>query len=451
MSIRKPNKSPPAASPQPAAPQNDRSARTDPFVREIAGRASGLGREVADIAGVIEDTVTLGDSQAKVFEQLRDEVARMVEANGRIDEVARGTERISGTALGALDRVAQGVDAVNGVLHQVFDAAQGISKIAFQTRIVAFNATVEAKRAGQAGAGFGVVADAVKALAEQVEASTKQIMSTVQDLSQKVEALSGDVRRRDGGRGAESIEGAFGALRESIHAVAEAAVGNTRICNGLAASVEDLSRELHDAHHALKGAQGKTDGLLRLSENLIELTSESGFETEDSPYIARVTQTAAHIARLFEAALARGEIAEDDLFDERYVPIAGSNPQQHLTRFVALTDRLLPPVQEPLLEFSKKVVFCAAVDRNGYLPTHNLKFSRPQGKDPVWNVAHCRNRRIFNDRTGLAAGRNRKPFLLQTYRRDMGGGRFALMKDLSAPIWVRGRHWGGFRMGYLFE
>ena len=451
MHIWKANKLVPAALPEAVEQEADRSARTDTFVREIAGRASGLGREVADIAGVIEDTVSLGDSQAKVFEQLRDEVARMVEANGRIDEVARGTERISGTALGALDRVAQGVDAVNGVLHQVFDAAQGISKIAFQTRIVAFNATVEAKRAGEAGNGFAVVADAVKALAEQVEASTKQIMNTVQDLSQKVEALSGDVRRREGERGAESIEGAFGALRESVLAVAEAAVGNTRICNGLAASVEDLSRELHGAHRALKGAQGKTDGLLRLSENLIELASESGFATEDTPYIARVTQTAAHIAKLLESALERGAIGIDDLFDERYAPISGSNPQQHMTLFAALTDRLLPQIQEPLLEFSSKVVFCAAVDRNGYLPTHNLKFSRPQGKDPVWNAAHCRNRRIFNDRTGLAAGRNRKPFLLQTYRRDMGGGRFALMKDLSAPIWVRGRHWGGFRMGYLFD
>jgi hypothetical protein len=43
---------------------------------------------------------------------------------------------------------------------------------------------------------------------------------------------------------------------------------------------------------------------------------------------------------------------------------------------------------------------------------------------------------------------NTKPFLLQTYRRDMGGGSFVLMKDLSAPIHIHGRHWGAFRMGY---
>ena len=57
------------------------------------------------------------------------------------------------------------------------------------------------------------------------------------------------------------------------------------------------------------------------------------------------------------------------------------------------------------------------------------------------------NRRIFADRTGLAAARNQKPFLLQTYRRDMGGGAFLVMQDLSAPIRLKGRHWGGFRFG----
>jgi methyl-accepting chemotaxis protein len=119
-----------------------------------------------------------------------------------------------------------------------------------------------------------------------------------------------------------------------------------------------------------------------------------------------------------------------------------------MTRFVALTDAKLPPIQEELLSADPRITFCAAVDRNGYLPTHNLIYSRPQGPDPVWNAANCRNRRIFNDRTGLSAGRNQRQFLLQTYRRDMGGGTFVLMKDVSAPISVNGRHWGGFRIGF---
>jgi methyl-accepting chemotaxis protein len=161
-----------------------------------------------------------------------------------------------------------------------------------------------------------------------------------------------------------------------------------------------------------------------------------------------VRDVAAEVTAAFEAALKDGRITEAQLFDRDYKPIPGSDPQQLMAGCVALTDKVLPAIQEPLLDFDQRVVFCAAVDVNGYLPTHNLKFGQPQGSDPVWNAAHCRNRRIFNDRVGLAAGKNKEPFLLQTYRRDMGGGNFVMMKDVSAPIVVAGKHWGGVRLAY---
>ena len=186
---------------------------------------------------------------------------------------------------------------------------------------------------------------------------------------------------------------------------------------------------------------------MAISEDILGSIAAAGVRTAQSELIATVMETAATVSILFEQAIERGEIGMAELFDEDYRRIPDSDPVQYMTRFVALTDRLLPPVQEALLPTSRRIVFCAAVDRNGFLPTHNRKYSMPQTDDPVWNNANCRNRRLFDDRTGLAAGRNRKPFLLQTYRRDMGGGQFLVMEDLSAPIMVRGRHWGGFRIG----
>ncbi len=119
-----------------------------------------------------------------------------------------------------------------------------------------------------------------------------------------------------------------------------------------------------------------------------------------------------------------------------------------MTRFVALCDRVLPAMQEPVLELSPRISYCVATDRNGYVATHNRKYSLAPTADPVWNNANCRNRRIFSDRTGQRAARNTAPLLVQTYRRDMGGGAFVLMKDLSVPIMVAGRHWGAVRMGF---
>jgi methyl-accepting chemotaxis protein len=118
---------------------------------------------------------------------------------------------------------------------------------------------------------------------------------------------------------------------------------------------------------------------------------------------------------------------------------------------VALAERLFPQVQERVLGLTEKVVYCIAADRNGYIACHNQKYNQAQRVgDVVWNTANCRNRRIFNDRTGLASGRNTRPFLLQTYRRDMGGGQFVVMKEVAAPITVAGRHWGGLRLAFKF-
>ena len=152
-------------------------------------------------------------------------------------------------------------------------------------------------------------------------------------------------------------------------------------------------------------------------EGMIGQINQAGLETSDSKFIREIQSRANEIARRFEAALDAGEITEDALFSETYEPIPGTDPEQCMTPFVTLTDRLLPDLQEPMLEFDAKVVFCAAVDRNGFLPTHNIKFSKPPTDDPVWNNGNCRNRRMFNDRTGLRAGQNTRPFFLQTYRR----------------------------------
>ena len=168
----------------------------------------------------------------------------------------------------------------------------------------------------------------------------------------------------------------------------------------------------------------------------------------DAELVGLAQDTARAIGALFDAAIDKGQTSFEQIFSTDYEPVPGSDPQQFTTAFTELCDRLLPGLQEPVLGKHRRIVFCAAVDRNGYLPTHNRKYSEPQRPgDPDWNNAHCRNRRMFDDATGLAAARNRQPVLIQTYRRDMGGGRIASMKDVSAPVYVKGKHWGAFRIG----
>lgn len=197
-------------------------------------------------------------------------------------------------------------------------------------------------------------------------------------------------------------------------------------------------------------ARSRVGRLISQSEGLIQTAYALGGRTDDAREIDDVQRRARALSQALEEAVERGDISAEALFDTRYQPITGSNPAQFMAAFTSLTDRLFPPIQEEALAVHPGAIFCAAVDRNGYLPTHNRRFSQPQGRDPVWNMANCRNRRIFDDRVGLGAGRSTAPFLMQVYRRDMGGGQFAMMKDVSAPIFVHGRHWGGLRLAYAF-
>ncbi|MFN3656501.1 MAG: methyl-accepting chemotaxis protein [Pseudolabrys sp.] len=170
---------------------------------------------------------------------------------------------------------------------------------------------------------------------------------------------------------------------------------------------------------------------------------------ENKEIIDRALATGAEVARAFTQAVSDGRLTREELFDNEYVPIPGTDPLQFRTRFLDALEEILPPIQEPLLASDPRMIFCAAVDRNGYLGVHNNCYSQPQRPDdPAWNTAHSRNRRIFDDRAGLSAARNVRPYLLQNYPRDMGTGKLVMMREIDVPIRVFGKHWGGFRTAY---
>ena len=170
---------------------------------------------------------------------------------------------------------------------------------------------------------------------------------------------------------------------------------------------------------------------------------------ENTELVTRAMEAGETLNKMFDDAINSHAISVDDLFDENYVEIPGTNPMQHRTRFLDWTERALPAFQEAFLARDKRMTFCAVVDRNGYLPVHNKIYSQPQRPgDVAWNTANSRNRRIFNDMAGLAAGRNTRSYLIQSYARDMGNGVTVMMREIDVPLRVQGRHWGGFRTAY---
>jgi len=172
-------------------------------------------------------------------------------------------------------------------------------------------------------------------------------------------------------------------------------------------------------------------------------------QDDNTEAVTRAMEARAALTKIFENGVTSGAISIEDMFDTNYVEIAGSNPVQYRTKILDWADRALPPFQEAFLAKDKRMAFCAMIDTNGYLPVHNNIYSHPQRPgDVTWNTANSRNRRIFNDAAGLAAGRNQRAYLIQSYARDMGNGNTVMMREIDVPIRVKGRHWGGFRTAY---
>lgn len=450
-------------------------------ITRIATDALDLGRDVVEVAGALEALEKLADSQLTLLRSAQSAAETVQDANARVLDGAHRVGASADATLGMVEETAAQLretslhaqtiaswvrsaiarmEELNETLTRVQAENAGIKSVAMQVNILAINAKIEAARAGDAGRGFAVVAEAINELSRKTAAASEGIGGAVGGLTASLRALHDEAGAIStdaeavltGASGTDAALGRMlGGLTQTRAAVADisarAAEVNTANASfgpafrRMAAGMQETSTEVH-------AATQKTQMLIIAGETIVQEAVELGGELSDNTFIAAVKSAAEEVGQRFEAGISSGRISAATLFDMRYTPIAGSNPPQVMAPFTGFTDAVLPEVQERVLTLSPDIVFCAAVDRTGYLPTHNRKFSQPQGPDPIWNAANCRNRRIFNDRVGLRAGQSTAPFLLQIYRRDMGGGTFALMKDLSAPIFVSGRHWGGLRLAY---
>ena len=162
-------------------------------VQGIARQASRLGREAAEVRGLIDDTARLNRQQTEAVQALAVRLGEVQRAQDGIGATTR--ESLAGVdhAREAVAQIGREVGGIVDTLRQVAEAAGQITRIALQTRLVAFNASVEARRAGEAGRGFGVVADAVKDLSAQVEASSKDILGTMAELDSRIGALAREI------------------------------------------------------------------------------------------------------------------------------------------------------------------------------------------------------------------------------------------------------------------
>ena len=381
--------------------------------------------------------------------------------------------RIANNAADEIERIAASVEQTAQVVVALGTRSEAISGIvsvirgiADQTNLLALNAAIEAARAGEQGRGFAVVADEVRKLAERTTTATSEIGAMISAIASETQNAISSIEKGSAlaKNGAELARQAAEELQKinlgaqetmgQIAAIAESVSEQNLRCRDIAGHVRSI---MEAAERNSAGAQrtlSEAAQLDYLAVNLEEvgttfkLGSSGAVAMKVHEKMPEIVKLAANdIGRQLEGALNRGEIKPDDLFDQNYLPIPNTKPQKYHTRYDAFADKILPQLQEPLLERHGEIAYAICCDTSGYVPTHNKRYSQPMTGDEKKDFVGNRTKRLFSDPVGKRCGAHELPVLLQTYRRDTG----EIMHDISVPIQVNGRHWGGFRIGYRTE
>lgn len=223
---------------------------------EIAQAANDIARRTESTAASLEQTtaaIQQVDSRLKAtalaasqsVETSEEANAAVLEGRGRTDAAVQAMTRVLDSA--------KGIDDVIG----------GLDKIAFQTRVLAMNAAVEAGRAGDAGRGFAVVADLVSALAMRAEEEAKrardQLGVTRIDIGAAVDAVqqvdeafgviltSGDrvaVLAKQIAKDNEAQAGAITEVSSAVHAIDRSTQENAAMVEETSAAARNLTGEV---------------------------------------------------------------------------------------------------------------------------------------------------------------------------------------------------------------
>jgi len=179
--------------------------------KQIADGSQALAQGTTEQAASIQ---RLSSSISEIANKTKDNADKAGRAAALADTIKENAEKGSHQ----MDEMMAAVKEINEAGQSIGKVIKVIDDIAFQTNILALNASVEAARAGQHGKGFAVVAEEVRNLAAKSAEAAKETNSLIANSIDKAELGS-----RIAGETASSLEGIVSGINESTQIVSEIA------------------------------------------------------------------------------------------------------------------------------------------------------------------------------------------------------------------------------------
>ena len=247
--------------------------------QEIAQASGDLARRTEANAASLAETaasVTEMDQRLKATAQnARRTVERADGAKATVDTGRAITEQ----AVSAMERVSESAKGIDNVI-------EGLDKIAFQTRVLAMNAAVEAGRAGEAGRGFAVVADLVSALAMRAEEEAGRARDQLTATQADIVTAVGMVEKVD--NALSNIAGDVATVNQLLSQMASDNQAQAGAITEVSATIGDMDRATQQNAAMVEETSAAAQNLAREVDRLASQANGFGDASSHSP-AARAT------------------------------------------------------------------------------------------------------------------------------------------------------------------